>query len=647
MQARRRAGLRSFPARRPAEWACQASNRRPPCAAGCSRVRDPSGASLARSSARRTPGASDSRLLRSHQSGGSRRPCPGLGRPEHPPASTSQRSLQACLASLPSQPSLMSRLTSSRTTSFGVDHYLIYISISGQDISHWMSGASSPDVFQNILNNVVPALAAIGRPEIDLLIWWQGETQTSNPANYASDWGTVHSRFTQQTWFPRDTPVILFGIAPTTISGSVRTDITNAYLQQIGRADLDLRTFVYPGSFAASQWEDAVHMIASGYDRCGSMAANEFLFGPGRNILIDPVTGFIRSAVIGRPGFRNLIIGGDFTTNPWQRGTTFTGLGNAYTADRWQWVPSGTALVDVTKSTDAPTIAQAGTFTQHCLDIAVTTADASIGATDLYFLAQKIEGLNASFLGFGQANARRITVSFWVKSSKAGIYYVAVRSSAGTRAYLTAYTINAVDTWEFKSFSVPGDTGGSWLYTNGIGINIAWTLACGSNFHGPANTWNASNVLGTASQTNVLDTVGSHFKLALVQVEEGIGASTFEQLPSSLVLDRCRRYYRKSFALSTAPAQNVGSNVGAAFAVSHVAAAVFGTRVEFDSNMRAAATITTYNPSAANANWRDTTNSADRTVTVADQSESGFTVTGAAGAAAALNYIHWQAVADL
>src|SRR5262245_27195584 len=121
MQARRRAGLRSFPARRPAEWACQASNRRPPCAAGCSRVRGPSGASLARSSARRTPGASDSRLLRSHQSGGSRRPCPGLGRPEHPPAATSQRSLQACIASLPYQSSLMSRLTSSRTTSLGVD----------------------------------------------------------------------------------------------------------------------------------------------------------------------------------------------------------------------------------------------------------------------------------------------------------------------------------------------------------------------------------------------------------------------------------------------------------------------------------------------------------------------------------------------
>src|SRR5262245_13805991 len=525
--------------------------------------------------------------------------------------------------------------------------YLINISFSGQDISHWMTGASSPDVFQNILNNVVPALAAIGRPEIDLLIWWQGETQTSNPDNYASDWGIVHSRFAQQSWFPRAAPVILFGIAPTIVSGSVRTDVTNAYLQQIGRADLDMRTFVYPGSFGASQWEDTLHMTASGYDRCGTMAANEFIFGPGRNILIDPVTGFIRSPIIGRPGFRNLIIGGDFTPNPWQRGTTFTSVGNAYTADRWQWVPSGTAVVDVTKFADAPTIAQAGMFTQHCLDIAVTTADASIGAADLYFVAQKIEGLNASFLGFGQANARRITISFWVKSSKTGVYYVAIRNSSGARAYITVYTINTANTWEFKSFSVPGDTSGTWLYTNGIGINIAWTLACGSNFQGAADTWNTSNVLGTVSQANALDTVGNHFKLALIQVEEGIGASPFEQLPSGLVLDRCQRYVRKSFDLAVVAAQNVGSVAGAAFAVSHVATAVFGTRVEFSSRMRATPTVATYNPNAANGNWRDTTNSADRTVTVSDQSESGFVVTGATGAAAASNYIHWQATADL
>jgi hypothetical protein len=510
-----------------------------------------------------------------------------------------------------------------------------------------MTGASVPDMFQNILNNITPALAAIGRTEIDVLIWWQGETQTSSPEDYVTNWESVHGRFIAQSWFPRTTPVILFGLAPTTISGSVRSDITNAYLQTIGRNDLDMRTFVYPGTFAASQWEDTLHMTAEGYNSAGKMAANEFVYGPRRNILIDPVTGYIRSNVVGKPAFRNLITGGDFTTNPWQRGVSFTGLGNAYTADRWQWVPAGAAVVDITKSTDAPTVTQAGMFSQHCLDLAVTTADNSIAATDLYFLTQKLEGLNASFLGFGQASARRLTISFWVKSSKTGIYHVALRNGAGNRSYVAAYTVNAADNWEFKSFSIPGDTSGTWLYTNGVGINLAWTLACGPNFQGAADTWNASNVLGTSNQANALDTIGNHFKLALVQVEEGIGASSFEALPQDIVLDRCQRYYRKSFALATTPAQNVGSTVGAGFAMSHVASASFGTRINFDSRMRTTPTITTYNPSATNANWRDVTNSIDRTVTVGNQSESGFTMKGAIGAADAENYIHWQASAEL
>ena len=126
-----------------------------------------------------------------------------------------------------------------------------------------------------------------------------------------------------------------------------------------------------------------------------------------------------------------------------------------------------------------------------------------------------------------------------------------------------------------------------------------------------------------------------------------VGLIDFNPSVQRFHLDRCRRYYRKSFQLATAPAQNVGSNIGAAFAMSHVAAAAFAAKVEFDNNMRAAPTVTTYNPAAANANWRDVTNGADRTVTVGDQSDSGFTLTGTAGAAAALNYIHWQASAEL
>src|SRR5262249_26021997 len=59
--------------------------------------------------ARRTPGATDNTSPRSRRSGGLRPPCSGPARPKHRPAATSRRSLQACIASLPLQSSLMSK----------------------------------------------------------------------------------------------------------------------------------------------------------------------------------------------------------------------------------------------------------------------------------------------------------------------------------------------------------------------------------------------------------------------------------------------------------------------------------------------------------------------------------------------------------
>jgi Carbohydrate esterase, sialic acid-specific acetylesterase len=521
--------------------------------------------------------------------------------------------------------------------------------LSGNTIKRWLPGATGIDNYLQITNNVPVALAAIGATKIDLLIWWQGEAQTADFYDYPIDWETFYNRLVLESWFPRATPMIIFGIAPTTISGSIYTDITNGKLQEVVRADPDCRRFVYTGSLAASFWQGGFHLNGSGYDQVGKMAAAEFVYGSTRNAMIDPVQGSIRAEVI-RPVQRNLITAGDFTTNPWQRGTTFTGAANgSFSADRWKLAMAGAGVVDIAKTADAPTIAQAGVFTQHCLDVAVTTADASMDATDQYFVRQIVEGLNTAFLGFGQSNARRITVSFWVKSAKTGLHWLSLRNNAGDRSYPTSYTVNAANTWERKVITIPGDVTGTWLYTTSSGIMITWALGMGSNFFLGAtpDAWNAGNFLAAGTSVNVMDTIGNHFKLALVQVEEGVGASPFEQLQQDVILDRCRRYYRKSFAQATAPAQNVGTNVGAAFAVSHAASAVFGTRVEFDSNMRAGATITTYNPAAANPNWRDVTNGADRTVTVGDQSESGFTITGAAGAAAASNYIHWQASADL
>lgn len=246
----------------------------------------------------------------------------------------------------------------------------------------------------------------------------------------------------------------------------------------------------------------------------------------------------------GALGYRNKIIGGDFTTNPWQRGTSFAGVTTEnYTADRFLFGVTGTGIFDALKTADSPTAAQAGVFTQHCLHVDVTTAAASIAATDNYTLAQNIEGLNAASFGFGQAGTRYVTLSFWHKHTKTGTYCVSLGNSAADRGYVAEYTQDVTDTWEKATITIPVDTTGTWLYDTGIGVRVRFSLAAGTNFQTTANTWQSGNVQATANQVNALDNVANNFKIALVQLEAGSVATPFETRSVGQELSLCNRYY--------------------------------------------------------------------------------------------------------
>ena len=251
---------------------------------------------------------------------------------------------------------------------------------------------------------------------------------------------------------------------------------------------------------------------------------------------------------------KNRIIGGDFTTNPWQRGTSFAAIANSgYSADRWLTAYGSAAVVTASKVVDAPTASQAGVFTQDCLSLAVTTADTSIAAGDYWLFGQHIEGLNAASFGFGQAGSRNVTLSFWVKGTKTGIHCVAIRNSAGDRSYVAEYTIVTTNTWEYKTITIPVDTSGTWLYDNGTGVSLWFVLAGGTNFHTTANTWAAGNFLATANQVNALDSTANTFKIALVQLEAGESATEFEHRPYGTELQLCQRYYQKFGSSSPYP----------------------------------------------------------------------------------------------
>jgi hypothetical protein len=343
-------------------------------------------------------------------------------------------------------------------------------------------------------------------------------------------------------------------------------------------------------------------------------------------------------------GLRNKIINGSMEIA--QRGTSFTvntGFGANYTLDRYSRIAVTSAVVTVTQASDGPASEPTLPYSLRCT---VATADPTVTASELWTLLQKIEGYSARDL-----IGKTFTLSFWARSSKIGTHCVAFYNNdypSADRYYVAEYNISVADTWEYKEITIIGGliTAGTWDWTNGSGLTVGWTLYCGATRQGVAGSWQSGWALATSSQVNVLDTIGNIFAITGVQLEVGDIATAFEHRPFGVELSMCQRYYEKSFPYATAPAQNVGATLGAAYATGQVLNQPFSSAVNFAVSKRAAPTITTYSTNAASANWYSSTDTP--TAATANIGDSAFALIGNTAVTAGNGYsIHWQAVAEL
>lgn len=241
-----------------------------------------------------------------------------------------------------------------------------------------------------------------------------------------------------------------------------------------------------------------------------------------------------------REGNKNKFIGADFDINPWQRGGSFSPTTTAYTADRWSIATTSSKQINVTKSVDFPSVAQAGTYGINCLQATYPGTAYSPVAADSFGVLQRIEGYN-----WIQIAQQPLTISFWVKSSKAGIYSLTLRNSGNDRSCIKEYVINTVNTWEYKALTFPASPAdGTWLYGGGIGVVAFWSLAMGSNFRtATLDAWQSGFYNASSNQVNWLDTTAASFKLALPQIEAGSIATPFERRSIVDELNLCYRYY--------------------------------------------------------------------------------------------------------
>jgi len=236
-------------------------------------------------------------------------------------------------------------------------------------------------------------------------------------------------------------------------------------------------------------------------------------------------------------GFRNRILNGSMVIDQRNAGASVTpGASFGYTVDRWGAAEDTDGACTVQQVADAPT------GFVNSLKFTTTTADASLGATQFSYIGQFIEGLNVADLAWGSASAQTVTMSFWVKSSLTGTFGGALTNSAFNRSYPFTYAISAANTWEQKTVTIAGDTSGTWLTTNGVGIRVQFGLGVGSTYSGTAGSWAGSQFISATGATSVIGTLNATWQVTGVQLEAGTVASPFERRDYGRELMMCQRY---------------------------------------------------------------------------------------------------------
>ena len=241
-------------------------------------------------------------------------------------------------------------------------------------------------------------------------------------------------------------------------------------------------------------------------------------------------------------GRRNIIHNGDFKVA--QRYASKTGVNsNQYVLDRWQ-ILNNTCHFTVSQSTDVP----AGQGFSNSMKMDVTTQQPSPSAGDYANITQRFEGKHLQELMKGTSNAKKVTVSFWVKSTLTGTYVLEFDDMDNNRHHPFQYTISSANTWEKKIITFTADTTGAIDNDVNGSMRLSWWLGAGTNY--TSGTYSASWQSRQATDTNravgqVLFTgsTANDFYITGVQMEIGETNTEFENRPYQQELEDCMRYF--------------------------------------------------------------------------------------------------------
>jgi hypothetical protein len=245
-------------------------------------------------------------------------------------------------------------------------------------------------------------------------------------------------------------------------------------------------------------------------------------------------------------GRRNIVINGAMQVA--QRGDTSSVQSGYGGCDRFKLASSGATVVTLKQSTDVPS--NQGFINSQQVD--VTTADSSLAASDYAMLRTQIEAQDLQHLKYGTSEAEKITLQFFVKSSKTGTHIIELYHYDANYHNGQAYTISSADTWQKVTVTFDGYQTTNFNNDNGTGLGIQWWLASGSTYAGgtlASNTWSNTAANRAVGQVNVMDNTSNNFYITGVQLEVGEVATPFEHRSRGDELNLCLRYYCNTISI--------------------------------------------------------------------------------------------------
>ena len=176
------------------------------------------------------------------------------------------------------------------------------------------------------------------------------------------------------------------------------------------------------------------------------------------------------------------------------------------------------------------------------------------GAAEYMSIGQRIEAQNISHLLYGTASAKTITLSFYVRSNKDGVYAVSVVTPDGTSYDIgTTYTISGT-AWQRVTWTSPGNASGQITDDNGYGMHFTWYLSAGTDSKTTSNTSWGEEAVGRRAYGHTAELFansGNYIEFTGIQLELGSNATPFEHRSIGDELLRCQRYFYKQQATNT------------------------------------------------------------------------------------------------